>query len=217
VRQPRSEAALQGAHRFQAVLLHLVSLVHATASQALRRDPNLNNLTRHSSKQPAPPVVGPRCPRASPPLSAGPEASYAILRRGWSVRPAPQPRGDVRVEWPGGTGHMIAAAQVIAGHMVAAAQRSAGHMVAAVQRGAARMVAAVQGHAGGRRAHGRSEAGQRMAQRCPRCSSGAWWSTVVPQCTAAWRCQCLHDLTRAASPLRCPSLRTRCRQRCSAA
>lgn len=43
---------------FTQSLLHLMSLMHATACQALRHDADLNNLDRHCSQALAPPSVG---------------------------------------------------------------------------------------------------------------------------------------------------------------
>ncbi|KIY97362.1 hypothetical protein MNEG_10599, partial [Monoraphidium neglectum] len=46
------EEALAASANFTGLVLHLCSLLHATCCQALRRDPNLGNLSLHGTKEP---------------------------------------------------------------------------------------------------------------------------------------------------------------------
>lgn len=50
----------QRAQQFAQVMVHLISLLHGTACQALRRDPDLANLQRHKSSSEVPPSVSSR-------------------------------------------------------------------------------------------------------------------------------------------------------------
>jgi hypothetical protein len=64
------EEALAASANFTGLVLHLCSLLHATCCQALRRDPNLGNLSLHGTKEP-PTVSRAVWHRVWPPMLGG--------------------------------------------------------------------------------------------------------------------------------------------------